>query len=520
MTERIERVLIANRGECARGIVSTCNKLGITPVIVYTPDDKDSLHVREAGEKAHEISSYTDIEGIIKAAQKSQSDAIHPGWGFVSEDPKFAKACEKKGIIFIGPQESAMRKAGNKETIKRIATNLGVPVITSTPPSLRASRVAGWAKRNGLSNEPDSVPMMLKAATAGGGNGNQVVRRLEDLDKAVAMVTRCTEKLGRSSRRVFMERFLTDVHHVEVQVLGDQHENLVHLGTRDCSVQANQQKLIEEAPAPFLTPEQEKLLYEYALEIGKAIGYSNAGPVEFLVGRNGGIFFMEFNPRLQVEHGVTELITGLDLVEQQIRIAEGKKLPRDVKKPKFSGVAIEARVNAQRIYKQDPQRFTLIPSGGEVEKMIIPKGENIRVDHCLYDGYAINNNYNPTQAKVMTWALSRDEAIGNLREALGEFVIKGVETNIPFIIDVLSHPKFVGGNHTTAFSQELLGELAEKESGDSYEKETAAAIGVGVALALGRRDTENHVSATLWKSAGRTEQMAQRGLVFNRPWNK
>lgn len=318
-----------------------------------------------------------------------------------------------------------------------------------------------------------------------------------------------------------MERFLPDVRHVEVQVLGDQHKNLVHLGTRDCSVQANQQKIIEEAPAPFLTPEQEKLLYEYALEIGKAIEYSNAGTVEFLVEPNGDIFFMEFNPRLQVEHGVTELITGLDLVEWQIRIAEGKKLPRDVKNPKFSGAAIEARVNAQSIYK-DPQGFTLIPSGGEVGQVIFPKGENIQVDHSLYDGYAINPNYNPTQAKVMVWSSSRNGAIDDLRRALKEFAIKGVETNISFIIDTLSHSKFVKGEHTTAFSQELLEELAEKESRDYHNREIAAAIGVSVILALRDRDTQNYVSmpsASPWKIAGLIAQMERRGSAV-RDWRR
>ena len=507
----INRVLVANRGECARGIVSTCNKLGITPVVIYTPDDQGSLHVREAQEK-HEVPNYTDIQSIVKAAYESQADAVHPGWGFISEDPNFVKACEKKGIIFIGPKESAMRKAGNKEKIKEIATNLGVPVIASTPPNLRASRVAAWAKRNGLSNEPDSVHMMLKAATAGGGNGNQVIRKLEDLGKAVTSVTRRTEKLGRSSRRVFMERFLSDVRHVEVQVLGDQHENLVHLGTRDCSVQSAQQKIIEEAPAPFLTPEQEKLLYQYALEIGKAIEYSNAGTVEFLMQPNGDIFFMEFNPRLQVEHGVTELIANLDLVEQQIRIAEDKKLPKDVKNLKLSGAAIEARVNAQRVYEQYPQRLTLIPSGGKVEQVIFPRGENIRVDHSLYDGYEINITFNPTQAKVMAWSLSRNEALDDLKRALKEFVIKGVKTNIPFIIDVLSHPKFVKGEHTTAFSQELLEELAEKER--------AAVVGVSVALAL--QDGQNHAaySTSIWKNAGRIEQVTKSGLIFDRGWKR
>lgn len=519
MTERIERILIANRGEGAIRVAQTCRKLGITPVGVYTEDDKDSRHVR--GIEAYPISDYNNISDLIKVGKSAKVDAMHSLWGFLSENPNLVRACEKAHITSIGPSRISMESAGNKEKIKKIATGLDIPVPPSTPPNLRVSRVAGWAKKHGLSDGENSVPMMLKAATAGGGNGNQIVFNLSELDKAVESVASRAEKLGGKSKRVFMEQFLPDVRHIEVQVLGDQHGNLVPLGTRDCSIQYNQQKIIEEAPAPFLTAEQEKLLYEYALELGKAIEYSSAGTVEFLVVRNGDIFFMEFNPRLQVEHGVTELITGLDLVEQQIRIAEGKKLPRDVKNPNFSGVAIEARVNAQRIYKQDPQRFTLIPSGGEVEQVIFPKGEHIRVDHSLYDGYRINPNYNPTQAKVMVWSSSRDGAIDALGRALKEFEIKGVETNIPFIIDALSHSKFVRGKHTTTFSEELLEELARKEKEHS-NREMVAAIGVGIVLALRDRDRENHVyppSASPWKIAGRIAQMEQRGLAV-RAWRR
>lgn len=497
----IERVLIVNRGECARRIAYTVRGLGKTPVMLYTPDDENSLHVKEAEEK-YEIASYSDIKGAVKLAQKIGA-IIVPGWGFESENPEFPRRCAKEEVLFAGPTEEAMKNAGNKETAKRIAKRLGIPVIESSS-RVKRSDGAKWAAKHGLSDQDDSVPMMIKAARAGGGMGNTVVYRLEDIHEAIERLTNRSQISFRKPR-IFVERFVEDARHIEVQLLGDQNDNLVHLGTRDCSTQWNNQKLIEEAPASFLTPEQEKLLFEYALEFGRAVGYSNAGTAEFLLS-NGNIFFMEFNPRLQVEHGITELITGVDLVEQQIRIAEGKPLEFTQKGIKFSGVAVEARVNAQTIYPSNPK--ALMPSDGVVEKVIFPEGENIRVDHALNAGEEINLNYNSTQAKVMAWSFGRDEAIKELKEALGQFVIKGVEMNIPFLLAVLSHPTFLNGEHTTNFFEEMLKEMAEKNGGRLKEKEIVAVIGVSLVLALQEGQRQKKVpEGDIWKYFGRMGQL-------------
>jgi len=503
----LERILITNRGECARRIVDAVRELGKTPIVVYTEDDKDNLHVKEAGGEAHKIPIYTDIGSIIKIAQTSEADAIHPGWGFVSENPRFPKACEKVGVIFIGPSEDSMRKAGNKESAKRAAKKLGVPVIDSSS-RVKKSNIVEWATKHGLTDEEDSVPVILKAAKSGGGSGNRVVLHLKDMEREASQLAKSSQsRWGRS--RIFAERLVRNARHVEVQLLGDQHGNLIHLGTRDCTVQYDNQKVIEEAPAPFLALDEEKLLYEYALAIGKAIEYSSAGTAEFLISSNEGILFMEFNPRLQVEHGVTEMITNLDLVKMQILIAEGKQVPPQ-KKIKFSGIAIEARVNAQTIYDAHPER--LIPTGGVIEKIVFPEGKDIiRVEHALYKDYVINTNYNTTQAKVIAWSPSRDDGIDELRSALEDFRIEGVETNIPLLISALSHPTFVKGEHTTTFFTEMLKESAGRRRED---KEKAAAVGVVVALAL-QGSEEVGVPVEIfspWKYSGRLQQM--------RRWNR
>ena len=511
----ISRVLVANRGECARRIADTVTRLEKAPIVVYSADDQNNLHVKEAKE-AHEISSYADIAGTIAVAREAGADAIIPGWGFQSENPKFRKACDKAGIIFVGPTEEAMKKAGNKETIKGIAKKLGIPTIESSS-KIKRSDVVGWATKHGLTDDENSVAMMLKAAKAGGGSGNAVVFRLQDLDVAVSKLTDRSQRLwGRS--RIFAERLVSDARHVEVQILGDEHNRVIHLGTRDCTVQYLHQKVVEEAPAPFLSSEQEKLLYEYALAIGKAVRYSSAGTVEFLVSEKEGILLMEVNPRLQVEHGITELITGVDLVEQQIRIAEGRHAPPQ-KTIKFSGNAIEARVNAQTIYEADPTM--LIPSGGIVEKVVFPEGRNVRVDHALYKGYEVNPNYNPTQAKVMVLSSNREGAIEGLKDALGRFHTKGVETNIPVVLEVISHPDFIAGDHKTNFLGEVLREMAEKEHDD---RELAAAIGAAVAVALRQRQSNGETTVyvdsqhSVWRMFGRSQQM--RGSLHGRNWGR
>lgn len=500
----LDKILIATRGECARRIAGTVKKLGKTPVIIFTEDDKESLHVKEAVE-AHKIPSYTDIGSIVKAALKSEANAIHPGYGFASENPNFPKACEKAGIKFIGPSEDAMRKAGNKENVKRTAKKLGVPIIDSSS-RVKKSNIVDWATKHGLSDEPDSVPVMLKAAKSGGGSGNKVVFYLRDLEKETTKLEESTQKRWGKSR-IFAERIVRNARHIEVQLLGDEHGNLIHLGSRDCTVQYGNQKVIEEAPASFLTLEQETLLQDYALAIGRAIGYSSTGTTEFLVSPNGDIFFMEFNPRLQVEHGVTELITNQDLVKMQILIARGEQLQFKQEDINFDGVAIEARVNSQTIDPNNP--YKLMPALGVVKEVTFPEGRNVRVDHSLYNGYEINPNYNPTHAKVMTWSPSREEAIEAERTALEGFKIEGAKTNTSLLLIALSHPRFLAGTHTTTFFNEMLEDMAK-----------AGAIGVAVALALQEKQRQEEVVVfqkyNPWQQAGRFDQTRSRLNVRGR----
>lgn len=479
MTERIEKILIANRGEFARRSAGTVLEMGMSPVVVFTSDDRKSLHVKE-GQESRKIENYKDIGELIKVAKAAGTKLILPGWGFSSEDWNFAKACREAGIKFAGPNENAMRKAGDKEVAKQIARNLKIPVVESSSGS--SQNIRDFAIDLGLSDDPDSVAVMVKASRAGGGNGNRPVTRLSDLDAVLEKLEQNFRGNGKDIS-LFAERFILGAHHVEVQLLGDEHGGLVHFGTRNCSIQLRQQKVIEEAPAPFLSKTQEKELYKYALKFGEDIGYTNAGTVEFLIDRKGNIFFLEFNPRLQVEHRVTELITERDLVKHQIEIAQGGYVPSQ-ENIKFAGSAIEARVNAQGF-----NRGTLLPAGGVVERVIFPKGEDIIVDHNLYNGYEINPNYDPTQAKVAVKGKNREDAIRILQKALKELSIEGVSTNIDFVLRVLSSEEFAQGKHTTISFEEMLKEMAEKNGG---RREQAL---------------DSPQSGTIWRDTGRSEQI-------------
>lgn len=488
MIETENKLLVFGRGEGAGGVIHTAQKLGIATATVFTPYDKGSLHVRYANE-AHPIESYQDIPGAIKIAEEIGAKMIHPVWGFQSENPGFPKACKEAGIKFVGPGEHAMREAGDKEVAKKIAGKLYIPVVESSSGS--SQNIRDFAIDLGLSDDLlNSVPVMIKAARAGGGNGNRLVTRLSDLD---AVLERLEQNFNGNGNRekisLFAERFILGAQHVEVQLLGDEHGGLVHFGTRNCSIQLRQQKVIEEAPAPFLSEEKERELYKYALKFGEHIGYTNAGTVEFLVDRVGNIFFLEFNPRLQVEHRVTELITGSNLVKHQIEIAEGGHVPTQ-DEIKFSGSAIEARINAQRF-----NQGTLLPAGGVVERVIFPKGEDIIVDHNLYNGYEINLNYDPTQAKVAVKGENREDAIGTLQKALKAFLLEGVSTNIEFVLGVLSSKEFAGGQHTTTFFEDMLREMA-------------------VAPALQKRERKGvvvlHRNPSPWRADGLSRQMESR----------
>lgn len=494
----IERVLIANRGEGARRVARTVRELGKTPVVVFTADDKDSLHVNE-GEIFREVSNYGNIDEIISIARELKVDAIHPVWGFVSEDPKFPKACEDAGILFIGPKEKAMREGGDKERANKIAEKVEIPTLESTSGS--SQNIRDFAIDLGLSDDERSVPVMVKVARAGGGNGNRLVRKLSDFDITIGKLEKNYRNNG-DEFNLIAQRFIPDAHHVEVQLLGDEYGGLVILGTRNCSIQLRNQKVVEEAPAPFLSSAKEKELINYAKKFGDHIGYTNAGTVEFLMDKNGNIFFLEFNPRLQVEHRVTELITGRDLVRHQIEIAEGGHVPSQ-KDIKFSGSAIEARINTQKLYEG-----TLVPAGGKSEIVIFQNSEGIITDHNLHNGYEINPNYDPTQAKVAVKGKDRKDAIAALQKALKSTLIEGVSTNIEYVLKVLSSEEFIQGRHSTTFFEEMLKEIGQKKR---VGKEMAAAIGASVAFALQKNQNNENTQVHRdtfdpWRYAGRLEQ--------------
>jgi acetyl/propionyl-CoA carboxylase alpha subunit len=424
----VEKLLVANRGEIAARIFRTCRELGIRTVAVAAPDDTGSLHTRRSDE-AVEISSYLHSEEHIRAARETGADAIHPGYGFLAESAEFAEAVEAAGLTWVGPPPDALRVGGDKVEAKRVAREAGVPVLPS-----------GTADELGL-------PLVVKAAAGGGGRGMRVVRGDAELADALAAAER--EAQGAfGDGALYLERYLERPRHVEVQLLGDAHGNVVALGERDCSVQRRHQKVLEEAPAPALDAQLREALLEAAVAFGRAIGYRSAGTVEFVV-EGAEFFFLELNGRIQVEHPVTELVTGLDLVELQIRIAEEEALVTD--RYEQRGHAIEAR-----LYAEDPRTF--LPQAGLVERLVLPRGDqlqgssaSVRVDAGVEEGDAVGLAYDPLIAKLVARGQTRDEALDRLAAALDETRVTGVTTNLPFLRWLVRHPVLRAGEATTAF---------------------------------------------------------------------
>ena len=449
----IKTVLVANRGEIALRIARTCRALGLRVVAVYSEADADSPHVAYAdeavslgGRRAQD--SYLCIEKIIGAARASGADAIAPGYGFLAESPELARATANAGLVFIGPSPQAMEAMGAKDRAKTCALEAGVACI----PGYQGA-YSDWqavAREIGL-------PVMLKAVHGGGGRGMRLVHREADLALAVAAAEReATASFGRAE--LLMEKALMGARHIEVQVFGDNHGNVVHLGERDCSVQRRYQKIIEECPSPFLTDSLREAIAGAAVKVSRAVGYAGAGTVEFLVASSGEFFFLEMNTRLQVEHGVTEAVYGVDLVEWQIRVARGEPLPlsQSVINARRHGWAIEARLCAE-----DPARGFL-PQSGKVTTWTPPTGEGIRVDHCLNDELTITPFYDSLLAKIIGVSDTREKALAALSDALASLRLEGVKHNGEFLHRVLAAPDFARGDYTTS----LLDELQHKETGD------------------------------------------------------
>jgi acetyl-CoA carboxylase, biotin carboxylase subunit len=473
--KRINRVLVANRGEIALRVIRTCREMGIETVSLYSSADRNALHIVHSDFAVHlsgrtSAETYLQIGKIIDIARTMKCDAVHPGYGFLAENPEFAAACGEAKIKFIGPSPQAIRDLGHKLVAKEIMATEKIPVvpgsagaITNVEDALNISHVVG-------------LPVILKAAAGGGGRGMRIVRKTVDFEKSFrACQNEARGAFG--SDEVFIERYIDNPKHIEFQILADEHGNVIHLGERDCSVQRRHQKLIEEAPSPALTDAMRKEMGEIACRAASAANYSNAGTVEFLLDGKGNYYFMEMNTRLQVEHPITEQITGVDLVRQQILVAMGEKLSIKQEDVVINGHSFEARINAEDPFRQ------FLPALGRINRYIPPLGRGIRIDGCAYEGYSIPMEYDSLVAKLIATGSDREEAISVMRRALTEFVITGVKTTIPFHEFVFAHPEFVKGRHDTGFvDKHFAGDSLDKTYEDVLG--TSDKIDIAVASAL------------------------------------
>ena len=443
------KVLIANRGEIAVRIIQACRELGIRTVAVFSQADADALHVQLADEAVcigppQAAESYLKVAAIISAAEITGAEAIHPGYGFLAENPHFAEVCEGCGIRFIGPSASSIQMMGDKAAARRMAAAQGVPVLPGSQHPVRDLEEAKRVARD------IGYPVIIKASAGGGGKGMRVVPEPDALESALA--TAAAEAAAAfGDAAVYLERFLPDPRHVEIQILMDGQGQGIHLGERDCSIQRRHQKLLEEAPSPALTDALRQAMGRAALSVAQAAGYRNAGTVEFLLDERGSFYFMEMNTRIQVEHPVTEMVTGLDLVKAQFRIAAGEPLPLSQADVRLNGHSLECRINAE-----DPDRF--LPSPGRITNFRSPGGPGVRVDSHAYVGYVVPPYYDSLLGKVIVHGHDRGEAIARMQRALDETQIQGVQTTIPFHQKVLRHPDFLAGRTSTRFLERLLQE--------------------------------------------------------------
>jgi len=443
------RILIANRGEIAQRILRACRELGVESVCVYSEADADALYLRQADETicigpGTAAESYLDIPSIISAAEIADVEAIHPGYGFLAENAHFAEVCQSCKIEFIGPDPETIASVGNKARAREIAISAKVPVVPGSDGPVRDESTAiEVAQRIGY-------PVMIKAASGGGGRGMRVASNEPSLLNGMR-AAQAEAKAAFGDDTVYFEKFIEHGRHVEIQILGDRDGNILHLGERDCSIQRRHQKLIEESPSPTLSPKQRDRMAAAAVRMAKASGYHNAGTVEFLLDAEGNFFFIEVNARIQVEHTVTELMTGLDLIQAQLRIAAGEPLGLRQKDIVTRGHAIECRINAE-----DPER-NFRPSPGRLEAFVPPGGPGVRVDTHCYSGYSIPPNYDSMIAKVLVHRATRDDAIRCMLRALGEFVVEGPHTTISLLRDILDHSDFRNGSHDTGFVERYFG---------------------------------------------------------------
>jgi acetyl-CoA carboxylase biotin carboxylase subunit len=451
-----KKILIASRGEIAVRIIRACKELGIKTVAVYSDVEKESLHVRLAEESvcigpANPTQSYLNIPAILSAAEITDSDAIHPGYGFLSENYHFAEACVTSGLTFIGPSPENIRLGGDKAKARQIMKRKGVPVVPGSDGPVATEEMAmKAAKKIGF-------PVIIKASAGGGGHGMRIVKEEKDLEQSLYVAQReALTAFGNSE--LYIEKYIPEARHIEVQIMADNKGNVIHLNERDCSIQRRHQKLIEESPSPISTSEKfRKKIGELGVKAARAIRYRNVGTVEFIVNHDSNIYFMEMNTRIQVEHPVTEEVTGFDIVKEQIKLSAGVPLEYKQAQIKLSGHAIECRINAE-----DPERF--IPSPGKITYLSLPGGPGVRVDTAIYSGYVIPSQYDSLIAKLIVHGKDREEAIAKMRRALDEFIIEGVKTTIPFHKKVLNNPDFIKGDFNTTFVEKINGSSREGPS--------------------------------------------------------
>ena len=444
-----KKILIANRGEIAVRIIRACREMGIQTVAVYSEVDRDAIHTELADEavcigSAKPKDSYLNEKNIISAAVLTGAEAIHPGFGFLSENSKFAEMCKECNIVFIGPDAEIIDKMGNKSNAREIMAKAGVPII-------RGSEGVVKDEIEGLEVADDiGYPVMIKASAGGGGRGIRIVRNRESFINEFR-TAKSEAKIAFGDDAMYIEKFIENPRHVEFQILADNYGNTIYLGERDCSIQRRNQKILEEAPCPIMTEELRKKMGNAAIKAAKAVNYNNAGTIEFLLDKDFNFYFMEMNTRIQVEHPITEMVTGIDLIKEQIKIASGEKLEISQENVKIQGHAIECRINAE-----DPDRG-FMPSPGTIELIHVPGGLGVRLDSAIYQGYKIPPNYDSMLAKLISYGKTRDEAINRMRRALGEFIVEGVRTNIEFHYKILNNERFLSGEVDTGFIKKEFG---------------------------------------------------------------
>ncbi len=455
---KIKKILIANRGEIAIRVMRTCRELDIETVAIYSEADRTSLHVRYAHEayyvgKAPSSESYLNIEKILEVAKSCNADAIHPGSGFLSENAEFAKRCKEEGIIFIGPSPEVIVQMGDKIQAREAMTAAGIPIVPGTDGEIETEEeVLKVIDEIGL-------PIMIKASAGGGGKGMRLVKDHSEVVSAVR-AARSEAKSSFGNDAVYIEKYITSPHHIEFQIMADQHGNVVHLFERECSVQRRHQKMIEETPSPLMTQELRDEMGKSAVEAAKAVNYYGAGTIEFLVDNDLNYYFLEMNTRLQVEHPITERVTGIDLVKQQIFVAEGQELAFKQEDLHQRGHSIECRV-----YAEDPDN-NFMPSAGKVYKISAPLGLGVRTDGYVYEGYEIPIYYDPMISKLIVWGKTRDEAIARMRRALYEYKITGVKTSIKMLERVMNNENFISGDYDTHFIEKNQEQLFSKNTSD------------------------------------------------------